>query len=267
MSSLPTQLIYHPGRTDLPWKYPFFACTQKLALIRLNTVAVCKWKQDTWASPLSVAEPRHYSQQSLRGNSAHAFGWTMSLLHWFLPHRPFSAHAGMVWLVGLGLSPLAQCCILGGAAHHLWHQQKCVAQMNYPECYILSPEIVHSSHPCQLQMYDRGGRGSLCYPLPLPWACGSCLTLPVGSTKDKRPWDMPQQAAKISFFSKHALWGKKAWFSSPPWSNILATRGMRWKWAWETGTECLIDLLHQNLSFQIFSLFFGFFFFVLPAKG
>lgn len=189
VSSLPTQLIYHPGRTDLPWKHPLLPVPRNWCSSDWTGLST-SGNTDIWASPLSAAGISHCSQQSLRGNSAQpeadAFGWMMSLQHWFLPHPHFSAHAGLIWPVVLGLSPLAQCCILGATAHHLWNQQKCVMQMNYAECYILWPEIAYSSRPCQLQMYS-GGADSLCYPLPLPqacWMCGSCLTLPVGSRKD-----------------------------------------------------------------------------------
>lgn len=65
------------------------------------------------------------------------------------PSQPMLGWFGQWFWVGAHLH--------SAAAHHLWQQQKCVVQMNYPECYNLSPEIVHGSHPCQLQMYNRGG--------------------------------------------------------------------------------------------------------------
>lgn len=44
----PANTTHLSPREDRPaLEISFFACTQKLALIRLNTVAVCKWKQDT----------------------------------------------------------------------------------------------------------------------------------------------------------------------------------------------------------------------------
>lgn len=45
-----------------------------------------------------------------------------ALLHWFLPHPPFPACAGLIWPAVWVHSHCA-------AAHHLWHQQKCVMQI------------------------------------------------------------------------------------------------------------------------------------------
>lgn len=52
------------------------------------------------------------------------------------PSQPMLGWFGQWFWVGVHLH--------SAAAHHLWQQQKCVVQMNYPECYNLSPEIVLS---------------------------------------------------------------------------------------------------------------------------
>lgn len=104
----------------------------------------------------------------------------MSLLHWFLPHPRFSAHAGLIWPVVLGLGPLAQCCMLDAAAHPLWHRQKCVMQMNYSQCYTFHhlKEIVHSSHPWQLKMYNERDEtvSAIPFPYPEPAECVVCAS-------------------------------------------------------------------------------------------
>lgn len=94
----------------------------------------------------------------------------------------------------------------------------------------------------------------------VPVATG--IYLPICSRKDSRTWNVPQQPTKTSFCFNHAWQRMRVSFSPPPWqrekrSNFLAAGAMRWKQARETEADCLIDLLHRNLSFE--SLFFFFF--------
>ena len=109
-NTLPVWLIYHPGRTNLPWKHLLLCPSQRAGRDSSDwTWLPTGGNTDFWVSPLLVAETAHYSQQSLRGNSAQpevdALGW-MTKLHWPLPHPPFSCRAGLVGSVVLGSSPL-----------------------------------------------------------------------------------------------------------------------------------------------------------------
>lgn len=110
------------------------------------------------------------------------------------------------------------------------------------------------------------------FPVPVAM-CSVCLTLPVHSRKDSSAQDMPQQPTKNVFLLEARLAENKdlilvstvaAWTRS----NFLhlITKGMRWKWACETGAAGLIDLLHQNLSFQSFFLLPYFHFYLLQGS-
>lgn len=132
-----------------------------------------------------------------------------------------------------------------------------------------------SSHPCQLQLLGTQERTML-FPLPASLCLLRCAVFASHSLYTAERTAVLRichsSLQKMSFCLKHAWQRTRIWFSSPvaAWtrSNFLhlITKGMRWKWACETGAACLIDLLHQNLSFQSFFLLPYFHFYLLQGS-